>query len=191
MKKKCLTILAGLLVMCSVAACGGDNNQDVVDKFGNSENNGGQSADNQDDYEVTELRGYVFEANGVSMTTDMDVAPIVKELGEANEYFESASCAFDGVHKTYTYDDFRIETYPTTEKDLICYIIFLNDLVETPEGICIGMTKADMEDAYGTDYEESTGKVVYTKEGMHLCFIFDGDSIISIEYSTAVLDNVE
>ncbi len=195
MKKKYLAILAGLMVLCC-AACGGDDDTKVVNKLPNS-NNGSSSEDVSKDEtgKDDKLTGYIFEADAgsetISITTDIEAAGIVAALGEPSAYFESTSCAFDGIDKMYTYDHFRIETYPDGEKDRISYIFFLDDMAETPEGICIGMTKEEVEDAYGTDYEDKSGLLVYTKDGKHLSFLIEDGVVTSIEYSSAVMDNVE
>ena len=73
-------------------------------------------------------------------------------------------------------------------KRKISMILFLDDLVSTPEGVCIGMSKEDMEKAYGTDYEVSSGFYRYTKDNMKLSFIIENEEITSIEYDSMVLN---
>ena len=74
------------------------------------------------------------------------------------------------------------------DKDYISAIIFKDDSITTAEGIAIGETKAGVEAVYGTDYEEQGSMLVYQKDGMKLSFIFDGDTVTSIQYATTVLD---
>lgn len=140
----------------------------------------------------TNLTGYIFQTEGVSgmvsMSVDMDAAPVIQSLGEADSYFEAPSCAFQGIDKIYTYSHFEIDTYPDGDTDRISMILFLDDLVSTSEGICIGMTKEDMEKAYGTDYEVSNGFYRYTKDKMKLAFIIKDGEISSIEYDSLVLN---
>ena len=61
-------------------------------------------------------------------------------------------------------------------------------MVETTEGISLFMTKDDMISAYGENYTEEFGMLVYEKEGMKLNFIVSEDEITSIEYTSTVLD---
>lgn len=202
MKKKYVAILAGVLAMCSVTACGGgDDDVKVVSKIP-SNNSGQESADksgeeaaeNKDDAKAS-LTGYVYEVEAgdkkVSVTTDIEMAGVLEQLGEPASYFESQSCAFKGLDKVYTYDHYRIDTYPDGDKDIISSIVFLDDIATTTEGISIGMTKEDMENAYGTDHEEKKGMTVYTKDGKYLAFLLKDDVIQSIEYNSAVMDTVE
>lgn len=138
------------------------------------------------------LTGYIFETQGISgmisIGVDMDAASVIQGLGEPASYFEAPSCAFQGIDKMYTYSHFEIDTYPDGDTDKISMILFLDDLVSTPEGVCIGMSKADMEKAYGTDYEVSSGFYRYTKDNMKLSFIIENEEITSIEYDSMVLN---
>lgn len=196
MKKKYLAFIIGCLLMVGLTACG-EEDAKVVDKSpGESSAEAGeeskQKGTSKDDGDEA-LTGYIFEVDvdgtTVSVTTDVKMDGILKQLGEPASYFEAKSCAFEGLDKTYTYEHFRIETYQEGETDRISAIIFLDDIGETKEGIAIGMTKEDMENAYGTDYEENGDMIVYTKDGKHLSFLVKDDVIESIEYNSSVLDS--
>ena len=193
MKKKCLAILIGCLLLTGLTACG-EEEVKVVNKLPEESNSEAEEKINQKDAgEEEALTGYIFDVDVdgtiVSVTTDADMKGILEQLGEPASYFEAASCAFQGLDKTYTYEHFRIETYPEGETDKISSIIFLDDIEETQEGIGIGMTKEDMENAYGTEYEENGSMVIYTKDGKHLSFLMKDGVIESVEYNSAVLDS--
>ena len=66
------------------------------------------------------------------------------------------------------------------------YSVFLVD-VNTPtgEGIYMGDTKAMVIAAYGSGYVENGTEWVYTKGNTTLHLLFQGDTIISIEYRMA------
>lgn len=191
MKKLVLVLLLAVVV----AGCGkdktgdnaGNNEPTTVEK---QENQGSETKndDKTDANKVTEPKGYVFEYNGVKIGMDMEAAPILSALGEASSYFEAPSCAFEGLDKTYSYGSFEIDTYEQDGKDYISTVFFCDDLIETPEGVCLFETKADMIKAYGEGFKEEFGMLVYEKEGMKLKFILEGDEITSIEYSSTVLD---
>lgn len=187
MKKKICVLAMAAVMAAGVVACG--NDVKVISKDGTTQ----QTVEATGESSGAEtLKGYVFEAEGtegtVSVTTDIEMASVLEKLGNPVKYFEAASCAFEGLDKIYTYQHFEINTYPNGEKDIISSIVLKDDLIETPEGLAIGMTKADMEAAYGTDYEEKGNMCVYTKDGMHLSVLVENGVISSIEYGSGVLD---
>lgn len=194
MRKKYLALLMGIVVMFGATACGSSDDVKIVDKLpdSNAEDSADKSGSNE---KKVELTGYIYKTQGksdiVSVTTDIEMTDVLDDLGEPASYFESESCAFHGLDKVYTYDHYRIETYPDNDKDIISSIVFTDDIAETSEGITIGMTQEDMVNAYGTEYEEDRGMIVYTKDGKHLKFLVQDGYIQSIEYDSAVLDNIE
>jgi len=187
MKKLMLVLMLAMVV----AGCGKENNEsgntDTTPTPVEQQDNQG-SGETKNDNKVTEPKGYVFEYNGVKVGMDMEAAPIIAALGEAASYFEAPSCAFEGLDKTYGYGSFEIDTYEQDGKDYICGVFLVDDLIETPEGVALFETKADMIAAYGEGYKEEFGMLVYEKEGTKIKFILEGDEITSIEYSSKVLD---
>lgn len=131
---------------------------------------------------------FVFPAsNGTeefAVSIDQDMAEVLAALGEAQSYFEAASCAFEGLDKTYTYPGFQIITRPEGDKDYVNSILLTDDSVTTQEGIYIGGSKDDITAAYGAG-EETGSAIMYTKGNVTLSFILEGDKIISIEYLPA------
>ncbi len=145
-------------------------------------------AGGQQDEAVNSYKGYAFIYDGVVVEMDADAAPIVEQLGEPDAYFEAPSCAFEGIDKIYTYGSFELDTYPTKDKDYVSTIILKDDIITTTEGIGIGESVDKMEEVYGSGWVDEDGMAVYEKDGMKLCFIMEDDSIISVEYRSAVLD---
>lgn len=136
----------------------------------------------------TDAKGYVFQHGGTVVSVDADMAPVLEKLGEPAKYFEAASCAFQGLDKTYTYNSFEIQTYPQGDKDYISVIILKDDAVSTAEGCYIGCSREDVTKAYGTDYTEQGSMLVYKKDGMKLCFLLENDAVTSIQYFSTVLE---
>ena len=106
-----------------------------------------------------------------------------EELGEEEAYSEIASCAFEGLDKTYTYTNYEITTFPDGEKDRIYSIYFLNTEVATKEGVRVSDSIDDMIKAYGEDYEKQGNQYTYTKGNTNLEFIVENDVITSIQYT--------
>ncbi len=178
-----------LLAMCAVlalglTACGGDDGTTVS----GDETKVEESKDAGTSKEEA-VKGYVFVYQNVTISIDAKAEAVIAALGEPVSYFEAASCAFEGLDKMYTYNSVEIDTYPDEKGvDRISNIILKDDMVETPEGVSLFETKADMVAAYGENYKDENGLLVYEKDGMKLGFILDGDEIISIEYMSTVLE---
>ncbi|MCI9142108.1 MAG: hypothetical protein HFH87_05715 [Lachnospiraceae bacterium] len=139
--------------------------------------------------EAVSYKGYAFIHDGAVIEMDGEAAAAIEQLGDPDSYFEAPSCAFEGIDRIYTYGSFELDTYPRDGKDYVSCVIFKDDTIATPEGIGIGDSVARMEEAYGTGWTDRDGMAVYEKDGMKLCFILDGEEIVSIEYRSRVLDN--
>lgn len=159
---------------------------DNVDTMGQNAMEGDATAPVQSNN--TSLDDYVFEYKGVKIAPDMNTNEFLAALGDPLHYYEVKSCAFEGMDKIYTYTSFEISTYPNGANDLVSSIYFKDDTVTTQEGAYLGMAKSDVLALYGSNYIESAGAYVYSKGGMELHFIFDGETLASIEYVTTVLD---
>lgn len=181
--KKWKLMMAGTMLVLGLTACGGDVQTDGDGGESKVENSTAGA-----EKEET-LKGYTFVYQDVTIGINAPAAPVVESLGSPVSYFEAASCAFEGLDKMYTYNSVEIDTYPDEKgNDRISNIILKDDMVETPEGVSLFETKADMIAAYGENYKEENGLIVYEKDDMRLCFILSGDEIISIEYMTTVLN---
>lgn len=175
-----------LVVICLVAltcitfgACGGNGADNSTNN--NNNNNNQEQADNG-----TKETSYIFTYEGVDVSVNEDISAVLAKLGEPVSYYEAASCAFEGLDKIYTYASFQIDTYPIDGTDMLASIYFLDDLVETPEGISLYMTKDDMIAAYGEPTVVEGTEHIYEKGDGTLRFIIDDEEIISIEYRTKV-----
>lgn len=165
MKKLISLILALTMVLC-LSACGGGEAETTAPKANEP--------------------GYTFVANGTEIAMTANAASIVEALGEPKTYTEEASCAFEGLDKTYFYGSFFMTTYPVGEEDFVYSLWLVDDTLSTPEGICIGSSKADVEAAYGADGYNGTNGYVFTKGASKLTIILDGDTVSSIQYDAVV-----
>lgn len=193
-------IIAGIYMLAAMTGCG--NNAKVIEgevKDKNVEIGNDETANEEEkaeelviDEKTTEeeaaYKGYAFIYQGIVIEIDAEADPILAKLGEANSYFEAASCAFNGLDKMYTYSSFELDTYPVEDKDFISMILFKDDSIATAEGISIGDPVDKIIEIYGEDAREENGMMVYVKDNMKLCFIIEEENVISIEYQTMVLD---
>ncbi len=186
MKKLLLCMLMALLV----TGCGAKEQSDKKDAADETGANQATSAPADtaaagDSAEVKD--SYLFDYNGVAIRMNTDAAPVLKALGEPQEYFEAKSCAFDGMDKTYFYSGIELTTYPKSDKeDYISSIYFKDDSVSTKEGIFIGSTLQQLLDAYGENYSGDGEAYTYTKEDSSIMFIVEADEVTSITYLAAI-----
>lgn len=127
---------------------------------------------------------YIFavsSADGFQVSINQDMAEVLAALGEPQSYFEAASCAFEGLDKTYTYSGFSITTRPDGESDFVNSILLLDDSVTTREGVYIGCSADDVTAAYGQGAADE-GVISFTGNCSVLNFVLRDDSVVSIEY---------
>ena len=110
-------------------------------------------------------------------------APIIEALGEPKKYTESASCAFDGLDKTYYYGSFYLDTYPQGEEDFVYGWWFADDSMTTAEGIYIGASQADVESAYSADTFNGTNAYIVKQNDGVLTVILEDGVVTSIQYA--------
>ena len=132
------------------------------------------------------LSGYSFIFRGVEIVINQPAEPILQALGSPIHYFESPSCAFQGLDKIYTYAGIEIQTYTENEIDYIFIISVIDDTVSTPEGIRLGVAPDQVKSAYGSDYTESPNQLLYLRGDTQLKFIFADNELVSIEYSLPI-----
>ena len=172
MKKLFVILLTGCLLL-SLAACGSTPSATP------DPSNPGQPS-----VPVIEKdQNFSFTYKGTQISLHAEAAPIIAALGEPVKYTEAASCAFNGLDKSYYYGSFYLETYPVDGKDFVSGWWYADDSVSTAEGIYIGATKAAVEKAYGTEGYNGTNAYTVSKEAGTLTIILENDAVSSIQYA--------
>ena len=167
MKKLTMLLMALVLTMSLLVGCGGSDDG----ANGDDSSNKGQA-----------YTGYTFELNGTEIQLNAKMEPIADALGEPDSYFESESCAFQGLDKVYTYGSVVITTYPEDGVDYVYTIELKDDTVETVEGLYIGASKDEVIKTYGDEAEELEAGIFCTKGESDLVFLMDGDVVTNIVY---------
>lgn len=124
---------------------------------------------------------FQFTYRGTVIAIDAEAAPVVAALGEPKTYTEEASCVFDGLDKTYSYGSFYLATYPKDGKDYISRIWFTDDSVSTPEGIRIGASQKDVEQAYGEKLG-TQNSFTFVQKDSKLTVLLEEGAVTSIQY---------
>lgn len=159
MKRPIIFIVSALLAVTSVAALAGcgskDNKSSVTESTVQSAADTTQGGEDSAAPEgaLTDADA-VFTYNGVSVELNSDADAAVSELGEANDVSSQMSCHGEGEDKTYTYDEFVLNTYPLDGQDRVLEIVVNSDTVATTKGIKIGDTAEQVKAAYGAGYRE-------------------------------------
>lgn len=165
--KKLIAIILSLVFVLSFAACG-------------------ETPADNGDTNVPKESGYSFTVKGVKVEMNVDAADVISALGDAKSYTEEASCAFEGLDKTYGYGGYFVSTYPDGDKDYVYSAWFVDDSVTTEEGIYIGSTKAAVEKAYGADCFGDSNTATLTKGKTKLIILLTDDAVSSIQYQAVV-----
>jgi hypothetical protein len=160
MMKRISAILLTLMLVLSMAACGGDETPTQP-----------ETKDN-----------YVFTYKGTAIMMDVEATDIVAALGTPKSYTEETSCAFEGLDKTYYYGSFYLSTYPMDDKDFVYSVWFADDSVATAEGIRIGSTQSQVESAYGTANYNGSNAFIMTKGESKLTIILTDGEVSSVQY---------
>ena len=160
--KKIVVLLLAILLM--LGGCKKDNEVEPVKET------------NTIDY-TFKYEGKSYELGGTFDSIDYD---------EPLDYTEIASCAFEGLDKTYKYEHFELTTYPIDGVDKLSIIYFTDDEVKTNEGVGIADSFEDMTKAYGTDYVNEENMYSYKDGKKSINFIVENDFITSVEYDYEV-----
>ena len=128
---------------------------------------------------------FSLTCHGVTVTPHEKVTPVIAALGEGYEYHESASCAFEGLDKVYTYADIEIYTYPKGDEDYVLSVALRSDAVTTDKGLTIGSSCDEVLDAYGEGEIKGSaadGEIGYEAGNTYLKFLTRGGDVYYVEY---------
>ena len=175
--KKIFALVLALMLVMSLAACGGETPAAPAETQAPAVLGPTQP----------DANSWKYTVRGVDVMMHAEAAPVLAALGEPVSFTEEASCAFSGLDKTYNYGGFFLQTYPIGDADYIYSVWLMDDSSETPEGIYIGATQAEVEAAYGT--EGFNGENAYILKGTTstLTIILTDGTVSSIQYD-AVID---
>ena len=181
-----ILIMALFMVGCSGDDSGESNNNNQVVNSTEDDSNANDS-DKESETQENSVndesdKNFAFKSKGIIIAIDDQAEGILKQLGDPMEYFEAPSCAYQGLDKTYYYNGFEVTTYTDQEVDYIASVLLVDDTVTTDKGVYIGSSVDDVVEAYGGDFEETTGQYTYSKGDSELQFIFKDDLVVSIMY---------
>ena len=198
MKKWIVTLLAIAMAFLMVA-CGGPTEEQpaseqeadsAVTQTGEEETKGEPEASEETTEETAAVTPaadeYSFTFRDVEITLHAPAADIVAALGEPMSYTEQASCAFEGLDKSYYYGSFYLDTYPVGEEDYVYGFWFADDSVSNEEGIYIGASQEAVEAAYGTDGFNGDNAYKMDRGTGTLTILVENGKVTSIQYAIQI-----
>ena len=180
--KKLIAFLLAMLMVASLAACGG--NTDSTDSTTQpQQTNPTQPQQTEPSAPETE-DVFSFTYEGVELIPGNAFDPAV--LPEAGSVFQVPSCAIEGTDNVYSYPPFELTAYNDGTGEVIYSIYLVDANTSTMEGLYVGDDLARVTELYGTDYAQNDTELTFTKGATTLNLIMDGETVISIEYRMVV-----
>lgn len=174
--KKLICILLSVVLLLSLAACGGTETPPVQDNTPAPSD----STPVEEQKKPEDVFHFIWLDEGVKLIPGNPFDPSL--LPDANDMFEVPSCAIEGTDNVYSYDAFELTAYNDGTGEVIYSIYLLDPNVTTAEGLYLGDDRTTVEKLYGTDCEDIDGELVYTKGATELRIILEDDMVSSIEY---------
>lgn len=135
---------------------------------------------------ATVADAFIFTYNDISIAMNAEAAPVIEALGQPKSCTEQASCAFDGMEKTYSYGSFSITTYPNDGTDCISGLWFTDDQVATEEGVRIGDPQSKVEQIYKPGELCGCNAYILTRGESMLSIFVTGGVVSSIQYNAVL-----
>ena len=125
----------------------------------------------------------VIVADTTFMMAD-DATNMKSTLGEAKDYFEQASCAFEGLDRIYTYEDIIVTTFEDGETEKIYSIEFLTANAKTSEGTTVGDSIDTIKEKHGDALQNVEGTDIYEVKDdsakQMITYYTDGEKVDSV-----------
>ena len=158
---KVLAALLAMLMMVSMVACGSEVSEEPQ--------------------ETQRVPEWSLNVNGVELYVGMDMP---ENLGEPNNYVESASCAIQGLDKDYTYGSILVRSEDDGKTERIVALTILDDGAATNMGVTIGDSRDKVIGAHSTPKSETESAIVYAAgEGVIAKFLLRDGVVTSITYT--------
>lgn len=112
--------------------------------------------------EVESAHDTTLVLGGTQVNGETKVEDVLSLLGEDYQYAEAISCVYDGMDKTYTYDEAVVYTYPSEDGEQLMELYCTGGDVETANGgVALGDSREDVISAFGEDYIEAGSVLRY------------------------------
>ncbi|MBE6577116.1 MAG: hypothetical protein E7653_03155 [Ruminococcaceae bacterium] len=180
---KILRIIIALLLVAicilSCVACEKDS-----DTSADSGSPSSTKKDNEDKDSDGTVKMYV-KYNDVKIAIGAKADSIIEALGEPQSKTEIGDCGGLGAQVKYVYPSIEVYVLESkTEGNIIDQITFRDDIVSTPEGVCIGATVSEAKEALGKPTSETEKALLYTSGKYTLKLSISDGAVSEINYIT-------
>lgn len=172
--KKLLCLLLSLMLLVSLAACGGAPANETPDTT--PETNVYTEIDEVNAPE----KGFAFTIGEVALTPGEAFDP--EALPEADSTFEIESCAGQGTDTVYSYPEAEVTVFDDGNKGVIYSIYVLDPNTATREGLFLGDSQEQVDVTYGTNCVVEDCELIYTRANTELRIMVEDDAVTAIEY---------
>ena len=111
---------------------------------------------------------FLLSVGEESYSLGEEAAPLVEALaaltGAPLDMTETVSCMFDGMDREFANDAVLVGAYPIGAggSDVTESVMVFTDALTTARGAAVGMTRAEIESLYGTDYFLDWDTMIYS-----------------------------
>ncbi len=128
---------------------------------------------------------YHVSYNGTKIALGAKADAVIEKLGEPQNTREIGDCGGLGALIKYSYSSIEVYVLKSnTDGNIIDSITLRDDLVETPEGVCIGESTAAAKEKLGEPTAESDTALTYESEKYALKLTLSNGSVSGIDYLT-------
>ena len=113
---------------------------------------------------------------------DAPAAPVLEALGAPFGYGEQRGTSRKGVEKTYRFTGLDVRTYQGKDGERILNLLITDDSLETPQGISVGDTAAQVRACFGQDAIQGNRCTIQTASEK-MILLLENNLVASIQYS--------
>ena len=186
MKRTVITLVTAILAVtsvCSLAGCGSNESSKSTDASSAVQSSASSDNSSNSSSGAISATDAVFTYNGVNVELNGDAQAAVAALGEPNDVSSQLSCHGEGEDKTYTYENFVLNTYPLNGEERVLEIVVKSADIPTSKGVKVGDTAETVTAAYGSGYREIGTYYAYDAgNGKSLQFLMENGTVKEIDY---------
>ena len=118
---------------------------------------------------------------GLELTVGMAADDAIAQLGDDYTVTEAESCAGQGMDRMYTYPSLRLYVFaPMSGAAVVSSVSYIDDGVETADGLRIGCTAENVVAVMGEPDEQHDARLTYRSDDVILTFGIRDGIVVSV-----------